>query len=72
MASLAYRGAPARPATPATTPSRWRAVAAAIWRFAESYGHARAAGDLHRLANVYETFNPELATRLRDAAVWRD
>jgi hypothetical protein len=52
-------------------PPLWRRAAQAVWRFAESCGHARATGELRRLAQVYQATNPELAQRFRDTAKWR-
>jgi hypothetical protein len=49
----------------------WSSAAQAIWQFAESCGHARAAGELRRLAQIYQPTNPELAARLRATAEWR-
>lgn len=56
------------PETRTATPSRWRGAALALWRFAETYGSARASRELHRLALQQSHHDPELAARLRAAA----
>ena len=44
-------------------------IGRSIWRALERAGHRRAARELMALAARHEPFDPELARRLRDAAM---
>lgn len=49
-----------------------QAIGQAIWGALESFGQRRAARELEATADRWQSIDPELARRLRAAALWRD
>jgi hypothetical protein len=54
------------------SPTLLQAVGQAIWSALESFGQRRAARELEATADRWQSIDPELARRLRAAALWRD
>lgn len=54
------------------SPTLLHTVGQAIWRALESFGQRRAARELEATADRWQSIDPELARRLRAAALWRD
>ena len=49
------------------TPTLWQAIGLSIWRALEISGQRRAAPELRRLAERWESIDPALAQQFRDA-----
>lgn len=49
------------------TPTLWQAIGQSIWRALEVAGQRRAAPELRRLAERWESIDPALAKQFRDA-----
>jgi hypothetical protein len=49
------------------TPTLWQAIGRSIWRALEAAGQRRAAPELQRLAQRWESIDPALAQQFRDA-----
>lgn len=67
---------PSGPAEPSPyrrrSPTLLQAIGQAIWSALESFGQRRAARELEATADRWQSIDPELARRLRAAALWRD